>query len=507
MQQEHLLWELEESILSRIPLKSVARFRSVCKRWNTLLNDLKFINNHLARPQFVLISESKTCSVDVNFDGPSIEVHDLPSDIPNYEHRMVMRMHYCEGLLIYATSTGFGICNPWLRRIRWIKSKPSFCWFIGMGYDYSKPDNHYKLFGSRMNYDTRYVNTTEVGSNAWKSYEFSSHSWSMICSSYTISLNGTLYWIAVKKSARQPFILSFDFSIESLKPYCNLPGKNDLSNVRVLEIYRRDRFSILEQDWNTRNIEIWVTKDTIKNGDGESVEWMKFMNVLVPIWSNIVVDDLERPSYFIDEKSNGLALCCINKNGNTCIYIVKGDKFHEIEINELVGFGTRHLTYYPSFVPLPTGANDAKSHFVFPRGVEATNGVGENEWDDGFFDNVKKISVGQSDTGVAFVKFDYSNNKAVVIGAVHGNATHITYDDVLIDDDDYIEAVEGTYNDNYITSLTFRLHKRKIAPRYGPEDGTPFVLRGGGGRKIIGFYGRNTDVYLTAFGVHRNVPF
>ncbi|KAF2593916.1 hypothetical protein F2Q70_00045503, partial [Brassica cretica] len=222
----------------------------------------------------------------------------------------------------------------------------------------------------------------------------------------------------------------FDFSIESLKPYCNLPGKNDLSNVRTLEIYRRDRFSILEQDWNTRNIEIWVTKDKIKNGDGESVEWMKFMNVLVPIWSNIVVDDLHRPSYFIDEKSNGLALCCINKNGNTGIYIVKGDKFHEIEINELVGFGTRHRTYYPSFVPLPTGANDAKSHFAFPRGVEATNGVGENEWDDGFFDNVKKISVGQSDTGVAFVKFDYSNNKAVVIGAVHGNATHITYDDV-----------------------------------------------------------------------------
>ena len=158
MQQEHLLWELEESILSRIPLKSVARFRSVCKRWNTLLNDLKFINNHLARPQFVLISESKTCSVDVNFDGPSIEVHDLPSDIPNYQHRMVMRMHYCEGLLIYATSKGFGICNPWLRRIRWIKSKPSFCWLIGMGYDYSKPGNHYKIFGSRMNYDTRYVN-------------------------------------------------------------------------------------------------------------------------------------------------------------------------------------------------------------------------------------------------------------------------------------------------------------------------------------------------------------
>lgn len=132
----------------------------------------------------------------------------------------------------------------------------------------------------------------------------------------------------------------------------------------------------------------------IKNGDGEFVEWMKFMNVLVFIWLNILVDDLERLSYFIDEKSNGFVLCCINKNGNMCIYIVKGDKFYEIEINELVGFWICYFIYYLSFVLFFIGVNDVKFYFVFFRGVEVINGVGENEWDDGFFDNVKKISVG-----------------------------------------------------------------------------------------------------------------
>lgn len=84
-------------------------------------------------------------------------------------------------------------------------------------------------------------------------------------------------------------------------------------------------------------------------------------------------------------------------------------------------------------------------------------------------------------------------DKAVVLGAAHGNATHISDDHVRedsscftnyhrfkdliiymwlfiqfsIDDDDYIEAVEGTYTKSHITSLTFWLHKNKVNHHYG----------------------------------------
>ncbi|KAF3512863.1 hypothetical protein F2Q69_00000980 [Brassica cretica] len=44
--------ELEEKILSRVPEKSLARFRSVCKQWNTQLVDETFIEQHSSRMDY-----------------------------------------------------------------------------------------------------------------------------------------------------------------------------------------------------------------------------------------------------------------------------------------------------------------------------------------------------------------------------------------------------------------------------------------------------------------------
>lgn len=131
------------------------------------------------------------------------------------------------------------------------------------------------------------------------------------------------------------------------------------------------------------------------------------MHVLVPKWSVIGVSYYP-PSYFIDDKSGSLVLCSIDEDGNTCIYVAKGDKFHEFKIDSLVGYATPHRTYFPSFVPIPStraynevkftmhGLRDKTQtdgyRYARPRGVEASDGVGV-EWDDGFFDNVKKISI------------------------------------------------------------------------------------------------------------------
>ncbi|EOA23975.1 hypothetical protein CARUB_v10017195mg, partial [Capsella rubella] len=459
-----------------------------------------------ARPHFVLFSESKFCSVEViNLDAPCIKVHNIPSDIPGYKHGNVMTTEYCDGLLVYVTGAGYGICNPWLKHIRWIKPKLFTCRYNGMGYDYSRPDNHYKIYGSYSNYPIMKGNFTELGSNAWKLFEVVHDTWGLTSSRCSVSLNGTLYWVGFSNKTRKYFIQSFDFSIESLKPYCTIPGKNYLRDVITLAVFKGDRFSILEQDCKTRNMEIWVTKKKIKNGDGEGVEWMKFMNVTVPTWSSLVVYDYT-PSYYIDEKSHSLVFCSVNAKDNTCIYIAKGDKFHEIEIKDLVGYKTRHHTYFPCLVPVPN--DDVNQHvgsyFALPKGREANDGAGEHEWDDGFFDSVKKISVGRSHLGLVFVRFEYSNDNVVVAGAAHGDDSSYTQDDdLMIDEDNYIEAVEGTYTESHITSLKFCLHKCNTSRQYGRQNGTLFVLGGGESSKIIGFYGRNSDVHdLTALGVH-----
>ncbi|ESQ44125.1 hypothetical protein EUTSA_v10006465mg [Eutrema salsugineum] len=365
-----LPWELEEHILSLIPPKPLARFRSVCKRWNYLFNDMRFVNKHLARarPHFILLSKSNICSVDVNdLDGdPSIELHNLPYDIPGYEPSMPVRVEYCDGLLIYFTFYGTGICNPWLRQIKWIKAKCHADEFNGMGYENSRvlDNKQYKILESDIYSNTSMkVSITDFGyDDAWKSYEFASINWKLYSSQNSVSLNGTLYWVAIYYHDCEPhelFIQSFDFSTERFAPYCMLPSENKAGpyDARSLAVFRGDGFSFLEQNYETRDIKIWVTKEKIQNGiNGKNVEWMSFMNVSIPEWSSLKVSGRFPPSYFIDETSFSLVLCCLNNEGKTCIYIAnKGvNKFYEIKINDLVETHRIHRTYFPSLIQVPT---------------------------------------------------------------------------------------------------------------------------------------------------------
>ncbi|EOA34161.1 hypothetical protein CARUB_v10021663mg, partial [Capsella rubella] len=480
-QAETLPHELEEEIVSHLPTKILARFSSVCKRWYTLFKERRFFNNDLglARPQFIFFTVgSKIISVDVNLEGPSIEVYNLPSHIHSLSG---LSIEYCDGLFTYLTNKGIGVCNPWLKQIRWIRSNGLFHHFNGMGYDNSRPGKHYKILGS-INHRVPVTNTmfleatvTEIGSNKWKSYEFASKIRD-ITSPYSVSMNGNLYWIAINRS-REQYIETFDFSMERFKPYCVLGKIFFLQTIHILlykvgfskllAVFREDRFSFLEQEYFRKNIKIWVTKEKIKNGDGEAVEWVNVMSVLVPEWSSLVVT--YPLSYFINEDKSlmSLVICCNNKEGKPYIYIAKGDKFHEFEIKDLVGEMYGPCTYFPSLVQVPTFTmsgrsvnqqQEVDSRFALPRGIQVSVGVRGDEWDDGSFDNVNKIIVDFNDLGVIFIKFYYCNGYVVVAGDAHGDSTTETRT-IIVAKDDYIEAVEGTYTESHITSITFRLHK------------------------------------------------
>ncbi|CAN8289868.1 unnamed protein product [Cochlearia groenlandica] len=496
MQHEKLLWELEEEILSLIPPKSLARFRCVCKRWNVLFNKKSFVNKHLScvRPQFILHSASKICSVEVNLDDPSIIVHNLPSY--NYNQSFLMGIQYCDGVLIYTTDGGtrIGICNPWLKSIKWVNTRSYAC-YSGMGYDNTRSDISYKIF----TYISCTATITNLESNAWKVYKFPHMNMCL----ESVSLNEDLYWIDYSGDSHRCIVQRFDFSLERFNLFCSLPCGETPCTIRSLAIFKGDRFSYLILNGYTNHFEIWVTKNKITK-NREDVEWMKIMNVPVQNWPNIDVEN-SFPSYFIDDRNDlSLVLCSFNKMEKACVFIAKRDKFFEISITKFEDNHPRHYTYFPSLVPVLT-THPIMSHFTLPKGVEASDGrIGEKQWDDGYFDNVKKIRIGRSFFGVVFVKFYYSDDSTFVEGTTHGNSTQIRYDEILIPDDDYIEYVEGTYNDSHIISLWFELHKRKRTTYYyGTFDkGTPFLLHGIKNSKIIGFYGRSSNVHLTALGVH-----
>ncbi|CAH8260731.1 unnamed protein product [Arabidopsis lyrata] len=374
--QEKLPMELEEEILSRLPPLSLARFRTACKQWNTLIVDKRFIDNHLARarahPQFILTTKSKLCSVSVNLsDAIKIEVCDLTLDhIHGLESEMTPRkIHHCDGLLLCCWNNGATatVWNPWLRQSRWIEldTTETLTCFAGIGYDNRKPENcDYEIFASQYSY--KYV---------WKFFNFASNAWkeqnSNTCyssirgftkganlrASSSVSLNGNLYWVASCIAFKNLFIICMDFSQKRFELFCNLPCKKICRfDTQVLAVFRGDRFSVLDQCNETKKIEIWVTKNKITR-DGKDVEWMKFMEMSCPNLPDLVQSrPYSRPSYFIEDKT--LIVCSCDKAGQAWIYVVRENKLSTIRIDYVVDPWPSHCTCFPSLVPVPRGQGE-----------------------------------------------------------------------------------------------------------------------------------------------------
>ncbi|CAH8260706.1 unnamed protein product [Arabidopsis lyrata] len=132
--------------------------------------------------------------------------------------------------------------------------------------------------------------------------------------------------------------------------------------------------------------------------------------------------------------------------------------------------------------------------------LEAKGGETGDVWDDGAYENVRKVYVGQGQYGIAFVKFEYFNGSQVVVGDEHGKKTELGVEEFEIDADDYIVYVEGyreKVNDmtsEIITFLSIKTFKGKTSHPIEKRPGVKFVLHGG---KIVGFHGRSTVYTLS----------
>lgn len=79
--------------------------------------------------------------------------------------------------------------------------------------------------------------------------------------------------------------------------------------------------------------------------------------------------------------------------------------------------------YYAPFSPSPPPTEK----------LEGQGGNGGVSWDDGAFQNVKKVYVGQGTNGIVAVKFEYENDASeVVVGDEHGKTTMLSYEQVMI---------------------------------------------------------------------------
>ncbi|CAH8256571.1 unnamed protein product [Arabidopsis lyrata] len=367
MVQRKLPSELEEEILIRVPPSSLARFRAVCKEWNVLFSDKRFANNQLAcaRPEFMLQTDSNVFSISVNLnDDPTLQVRKLTIDFPGF--------HYCncDGYFVLydLLHNRAAVSNPWLRqtkRIGCALDEPfTLC---GMGYDSSRPEKSYKIFGfkyCRLNelqstYYQRFA-IFEFETNAWKFIDHANNLENSTREQWwcygNVSLNGNLFSTAYDFETGQYIIRIFDFSKEIVKPFCILPcEKKDSNQTHALAVYKGDRFSLLEQCYKTSKIEIWVTKKKISNGDdGDNVVWIKFMTVSIPNFPRFY-HTFSR--YMVDNNICGktFVMCCPDdKTRRAWVYVVRGDLCKKIKIDHYLVDGSCSLccVYVPSLMPI-----------------------------------------------------------------------------------------------------------------------------------------------------------
>ncbi|KAG7625467.1 putative jacalin-like lectin domain-containing protein [Arabidopsis thaliana] len=139
--------------------------------------------------------------------------------------------------------------------------------------------------------------------------------------------------------------------------------------------------------------------------------------------------------------------------------------------------------------------------------VEAGGAAGGASWDDGVHDGVRKVHVGQGQDGVSSIKVVYAKDSQDVEGGEHGKKTLLGFETYEVDADDYIVAVQVTYDNVFgqdsdiITSITFNTFKGKTSPPYGLETQKKFVLKDKNGGKLVGFHGRAGEA-LYALGAY-----
>ncbi|XP_024015423.1 putative F-box protein At3g21130 [Eutrema salsugineum] len=215
MEKISLPWDLVEEILSRVPSKSVTRFRSASKQWNDLLVSNKFAKKHSANAPkesvIIMLIHSRVHLMRINLDGiqdnvaPSVKVGAqlyLKDPLSSSSHQVdIRKVCHCDGLLLCATKENrLVIWNPCSGETKWIQPRDSYkrTDFYALGYESNSSCKKYKI----LRVDVQSIIPTIR--NEYEMYDFTSDSWRVlgVATDWLIrrsgrTAKGNTYWAAV----------------------------------------------------------------------------------------------------------------------------------------------------------------------------------------------------------------------------------------------------------------------------------------------------------------------
>ncbi|XP_058203815.1 F-box/kelch-repeat protein At3g23880-like [Rhododendron vialii] len=269
---ENLLPEIIFEILSRLPVKSLLRFRCVSKSWRSMISDPKFAKAHLslastnpdyAHHRLLLLSllshefAVKSCSLHAVLQEHSDTAVDLdyPLEAP---HCKVRIYGFCNGLACIGTERIVFLWNPCTRKSKRLPAVERGARFIMYAFGYVESIDDYKVVGFFCNVGTCGFNVEvmmyTLKTDSWRSIVEFSNCLPLFGSG--ICVNGVLHWTASGESHK--VIVSLDLLKETFGEVL-LPDYRDGHSQLMLHFV--SGCLCLVCDYDGICAEVWVMKE------------------------------------------------------------------------------------------------------------------------------------------------------------------------------------------------------------------------------------------------------
>ncbi|XP_010545943.1 PREDICTED: putative F-box protein At3g20705 [Tarenaya hassleriana] len=278
--------ELVEEILARVPAKDLLRFRCVCKRWKSLIEDKQFIKKHLACSRQKFISHG-----DYHL---ATSYSRLGNRTKILLEKRVKSVLYSNGLIcLRFTDKSLAIWNPALRELRDIlptTAERKGLENIGFGYDHSTDDHKIVLFTS-SSVGRAEIISLRSGSRAIDSppYDFQDRGDSEV----GVSLGDHMFWLVWHRTECDNLIMSFDVVSETFKCFSCPSADGRVVYGPLMAIGRY--ICVANKPAHTRANEISVWGGQFDKGESRVESWSNLFTV--------TIDDLKlsRRSWFFEQ--------------------------------------------------------------------------------------------------------------------------------------------------------------------------------------------------------------
>ncbi|EFH59323.1 hypothetical protein ARALYDRAFT_479229 [Arabidopsis lyrata subsp. lyrata] len=329
--------DLESEILYRVPAKSLAKWKTTCKRWYALFRDPRFVKKNFGKAatrEMIVLMNLRLYSNSVNLQGinhrvdPAMEVTGKLIKLNDSEAVDISNIFYCDDLW-------FGIPVP----VKLDVSNPRKCYQnndrYALGYGSSTSCHSYKILRSCIYYNDQNLMDAE-----FEIYDFSTNSWRDL--GY-ITRDLVVFSISGNKD-NGFFLQYFDFKTERFGrlplPYQSFNAED----TAALSVVGDEKLVVLHQSILAFSDEmrIWVTN---KIDEAKDLSWRERL----PLNSGLC---------FLLEEENEVAVCSdvdMKDGRRSRIYIVGKDIYIYKEVYKESTKGSDInwpllLSYVPSLV-------------------------------------------------------------------------------------------------------------------------------------------------------------